>query len=98
MGKRDKKKFNEIRQTTDENSKLFTWVDNRKNKVTGKETKELIDHIINQADKEDIDDKTIEMYNGLQKLGNKMIKANEVNFTEGRERLIKIYQMVEEII
>ena len=93
-----KERFNEIRKKVNDNKKLFTWVDGRKSKVTGKEVKNLINHIINKANTKNIDKETKEMYNNIVNIAGKMYEANIKKPTNNRTKLIDIFKLAEEII
>ena len=58
----------------------------------------IIDHIIEEADTKNIDEKTISMYNTLQERGHKMIIANKTNPTDNRTKLIEIFKLIGNII
>ena len=60
--------------------------------------KQFLDRIIKTSGIKNMDEKTFEMYKNIVEVSKKISGANKSNYTESREKLLKIFRLLEEVL
>ena len=60
--------------------------------------KQFLDRIIKKSGIKNMDEKTFEMYKNIVEVSKKNSGANKSNYTESREKLLKIFRLLEEVL
>ena len=60
--------------------------------------KQFLDRIIKTSGIKNMNEKTFEMYKNIVEVSKKISGANKSNYTESREKLLKIFRLLEEVL